>query len=143
MEQTSIYAYIKLEGNDDFPVDEVTKRLQIEPTDAWRVGDKVRPNHPHERLYTCWTYKVGPVLSFDVEDVLAPLFERFYLKGDIIQALKAQYDLHARIVVVINIENGETPALTIAPAFSQFASNIEADVDIDLYVYSYSEGQYD
>ncbi|WP_336047092.1 hypothetical protein [Solibacillus ferritrahens] len=32
MEQTSFYTYIKLAGKDDFSLDEVTKRLGVEPT---------------------------------------------------------------------------------------------------------------
>lgn len=143
MEQTSFYTYIKLAGNDDFPLDEVTKRLQIEPTDVWRVGDKVRPDSPLERFYTCWKYKIGPVQSLDVDDVLEPLYDQFHSKVDIINALKAQYDLSVRIVVVIEIENGNKPALTMAPTFSQFASSIGADIEVDLYAYSYSEMSHD
>ncbi|MCT6926187.1 DUF4279 domain-containing protein [Metasolibacillus sp.] len=143
MEQTSFYTYIKLAGNDDFPLNEVTARLQIEPTEAWRVGDKVRPNSPLERFYTCWLYKIGPVKSLDVDDVLVPLYERFHSKVDSINALKEQYDLSVRIVVVIEIENGEKPALTIAPTFSQFASSMGAEIDIDLYAYAYSEVSHD
>lgn len=139
MEQTSFYTYIKLAGNDDFPLDEVTKCLQIEPTGAWRVGDKVRPDRPHERFYTCWKYKVGPVQSLDVDDVLNPLYDAFHSKVDIINALKEQYDLSVHIAVVIEIENGCKPALTIAPAFSRFASSVGAEIEVDLYIYPFSE----
>lgn len=143
MEQTSFYTYIKLAGNDDFPLEEVTARLQIEPTDAWRIGDKARTKNPLGRLYTCWKYKVGPVQSLNVEEVLKPLYEQFHSKVDVINVLKKQYDLSVAIVVVIEIENGENPALTISPAMSQFASSIGAEIDIDLYAYAYSEVSYD
>ncbi|MER1999303.1 MAG: DUF4279 domain-containing protein, partial [Lysinibacillus sp.] len=128
---------------EDFPLDEVTKCLGVEPTEVWHVGDKVRPNSPLERFYTCWKYKIGPVSSLDVADVLAPLYDLFYSKADIINALKAEYDLSVRIVVVIDIENGNKPALTIAPTFSQFASSVGADIEVDLYAYAYSEVPYD
>ena len=143
MEQTSFYTYIKLAGDDDFPLDEVTRRLGIEPTNAWRVGDKVRLTSPLERFYTCWKYKIGPVTSLDVDDVLNPLYDVFHSKVDIINALKEQYDLSVRIVVVIEIENGNKPALTIAPAFSHFANQVGADIDVDLYAYAYNEVEHD
>lgn len=143
MEQTSFYTYIKLVGNDDFPLEEVTARLQIDPTDAWRIGDKASTKNPLGRLYTCWQYKVGPMQSFNVDDVLKPLYEQFHSKGDVINALKEQYDLAVGIVVVIEIENGEKPALTISPAMSQFASSIGAEIDIDLYAYAYNEASDD
>ena len=142
MEQTSFYTYMKLAGDDDFSLDEVTKRLAIEPTDVWHVGDKVRPNSPLERFYTCWKYKVGPVQSLDIDDVLNPLYDQFHSKVDIINALKEQYNLSVRIVVVIEIENGNKQALTIAPAFSHFASRIGAHIEVDLYAYPY-EVQHD
>ena len=69
--------------------------------------------------------------------------EQFHSKVDVINALKEQYDLAVGIVVVIEIENGEKPALTISPAMSQFASSIGAEIDIDLYAYAYSEVSYD
>ena len=137
MEQTSFYTYMKLAGDDDFSLDEVTKRLAIEPTDVWHVGDKIRPNSPLERFYTCWKYKVGPVQSLDIDDVLNPLYDQFHSKVDTINALKEQYNLSVRIVVVIEIENGNKPALTIAPAFSHFASRIGAHIEVDLYAYPY------
>lgn len=143
MEQTSFYTYIKLAENEDFPLDEVTKRLGVEPTTTWRVDEKVRPHQPLERFYTCWKYKVGPVQSLDVDDVLEPLYAQFYSKVDIINNLKEQYDLSVRIVVVIEIENGCKPALTIAPAFSRFASSVGADIEVDLYAYPYSEVPHD
>lgn len=143
MEQTSFYTYIKLAGNDDFPLDKVTKRLEVEPTDVWHVGDKVNLNSPLERFYTCWKYKVGLVQSLDVDDVLNPLYDQFHSKADIINTLKAQYDLSVRIVVVIEIENGNKPALTIAPKFSHFASSVGADIEVDLYAYSYNEMSHD
>ena len=110
MEQTSFYTYIKLAGDDDFPLDEVTKRLDVEPTTTWRVGDKVHPNKLLERFYTCWKYKIGPVDSLDVDDVFNPLYDLFNPKVDIINELKEQYDLSVNIALVIEMENGRTPA---------------------------------
>ena len=61
----------------------------------------------------------------------------FIRKSTSINALKEQYNLSVRIVVVIEIENGNNPALTIAPAFSHFASRIGAHIEVDLYAYPY------
>ena len=139
MEQTSFYTYIHLAGDDDFSLDEVTKRLGIEPTTTWRVGEKVHPNKPHERLYTCWKHKIGPVESLDVDDVLKPLYDLFNPKVDIINALKEQYDLSVKIALVIEMDNGRTPGFAISPAFSRFTSSLDAMMDIDMYVYPFSE----
>lgn len=139
MEQTSLYTYIQLAGDDDFPLDEVTERLGIEPTTTWRVGEKVHPNKPLERFYTCWKYKIGPFETLVVEDVLDPLLHLFSSKVEIINQLKLKYDLSVKIALVIEMENGRTPGLVISPKFSRFAGSLDAMIDIDMYVYPFSE----
>lgn len=137
MEQTSLYTYIKLAA-DDFPLDVVTERLGVQPTKTWKVGDKVRPNQPLKRFYTCWEYQIGPLETLVVEDVLDPLYDLFHPKVDIINELKEQYDLIVKIELVIEMENGRTPGLVISPEFSRFTSSLDAMIDIDMYVYPFS-----
>lgn len=137
MQQTSLYAYIKLMGNDDFPLEVVTEHLGIEPTKTWKVGEKVHPDKPLERFYTCWKYEIEKLETLVVEDVLDPLYHLFHTKVQTMNALKQQFDLTAKIALVIEIENGWTPGLVISPEFSRFASSIDALIDIDLYVHPF------
>lgn len=88
------------------------------------------------------TERLG-VESLDIDDVLNPLYDLFNPKVDIINALKEQYDLSVHIAVVIEIENGCKPGFTISPAFSHFASSLDAEIDIDLYAYPFSEVEHD
>ena len=138
MEQTSLYAYIKLMGNDDFPLEVVTERLGIQPTRTWKTGEKVHPDKPLERFYTCWIYKIDQLETLVVEDVLDPLYNLFNPRVEIINQLKKQFDLTAQIALVIEMENGRTPGLVISPQFSRFVSSMDALIDIDMYVYSFS-----
>jgi len=135
MGQTSAYAYIKLWGNDDFPLHVVTERLGIEPTNIWKVGEKVHPDKPLERFYTCWKYKIGPLETLVIEDVLDPLHNIFHSKVAIINQLKQQYDLSVKIALVIEMENGHAPGLVISPEFSRFVSSLDAPIDVDMYIF--------
>lgn len=143
MAQTSLYAYIALQGNDDFPLEVVTERLVIQPTRTWKVGEKVHPNKPLERLYTCWIYQIDQLETLVVEDVLDPLYNIFHPKVESINQLKQQFDLTVQIELVIEMENGHTPGLVISPEFSRFASSLDALIDIDMYVYPFSENDDD
>ena len=138
MEQTTLYAYIKFSGNDDFPLEVVTESLGVQPTKTWKVGEKVHADKPLKRFYTCWIYKIDKLETLVVEDVLDPLYDLFNSKVDTISQLKKQLDLHVQIELVIEMENGRTPGLVISPEFSRFASNINAMIDIDMYVYPFS-----
>ena len=138
MAETSLYAYIKLMGNDDFPLEVVTERLGIQPTRTWGVGEKVHPDKPLERFYTCWIYKIDQLETLAVEDVLHPLYNLFNPKVEIINQLKQRFNLTVQIELVIEMENGRTPGLVISPEFSRFASSMDALIDIDMYVYPFS-----
>jgi len=56
MEKTTLYAYLRFTGCEntfDFPLDLLTKRLGVQPTETWRVGDKVNINNSRVRSFTC------------------------------------------------------------------------------------------
>lgn len=140
MEKTTLYSYISFTGNDDiddFPLEVVTEKLGVQPTEIWRVGDKV--NHIRNRSYTCWKYASETLETLDVDDVLLPILNVFQFKTDTINQLKKELNLYVQIELVITIIDGHTPGLVISPEFSSFASAINAFIDIDMYVYPFSE----
>ena len=140
-EQTALYAYILFTGNDDFSLDAVTESLGVQPTHTWKVGDRVNTHTPLMRDYTAWKYETETLETLVVEDVLDPLLENFGGKVDIINDLKERLNLNVQIALVITMENGRTPGLVIWPAFSRFASSINAFIDIDMYVGAFSEDE--
>ena len=142
MDKTSLYAYILLSGNDDFPLDVVTERLGVQPTKTWKVGERVKPNHPMNqslRSYTGWRFEINTKESLDTEDVLRPLLEVFQTKTDTINQLKEELNLVVHLELVIQIYDGYTPGLVIYPEFSKFAAEINAFLDVDMYVFSFNE----
>ncbi len=142
MDKTSLYAYILFSGNDDFSLDVVTERLGVQPTETWKVGERVNPNHPINqklRSHTGWRFKIDAKESLDTEDVLRPLLEVFQSKTDTINQLKEELTLDVCLELVIQIYDGYTPGLVIYPEFSKFAAEINAFLDVDMYVYSYNE----
>ncbi|WP_274309968.1 DUF4279 domain-containing protein [Solibacillus daqui] len=61
MEKTTLYAYISFTGNDDvddFPLEIVTERLNVQPTTTLRMGDKI--NNFRVRSFTSWKYESEP-----------------------------------------------------------------------------------
>ena len=141
MEKTRLYAYIAFEGNDDFPLEVVTTRLHVAPTQTWKLGDRIAPGHPinkRERAYTTWKYAIDKETG-DSDEVLCPLLEVFQGKTHIINELTEELDVDVRLQLVVYIYDGYTPGLYIHPAFSQFAAAIDARLDIDMYAFSYRE----
>ena len=140
MEKTSLYAYIRFTGKDDvddFPVEEVTKILDVQPTTIKRIGERI--NDVHTRSFTSWGYESETLETLDVDDVLLPILTVFQDKTDLINRVKKELNLNVQIELVITMINGDTPGLVISPEFSKFASAINAFIDIDMYVYPFDE----
>lgn len=142
MGKTTLYAYVSFTGKDDiedFPLEVLTERLGIQPTETWRVGDKLNINHSSVRSFTCWKYESKTLETLDVDDVLLPILYVFQSKTDTINQLKKELNLNVQIELVITMIDGYTPSLVISPEFSSFAAAIDAYIDIDMYVYPFSE----
>mgnify|MGYP006353924155 CR=1 FL=1 len=142
MQKTTLYAYICFINKDDvndFPLEVVTERLGVQPTETWRVGDRINNIVSRAYSFTCWKYESERLETLDADDVLLPILNVFESKTDIINQLKEELNLDVQIELVITMIDGYTPGLVILPEFSRFASSINAFIDIDMYVESYNE----
>lgn len=141
MKKASLYAYIALKGAEfgDYPLEIGTERLGIQPTQTWKLGERIhpdKPNNPLERTYTCWKFETDKIETLDSGDVLRPLFEAFESKAEIINQLKTDFNLEASLAVVSEVYEGEMPALVIYPNFSRFLAAIDASLEFETYIYS-------
>lgn len=140
MEKTKVQAYFSLSNNDDdFPLDEVTKRLNIQPSRTTKVGEPLPLNSARHYFYTTWEYGLGYKETLDVDEVLMPVIEKFESKVNDILLLKKDYNLVAKFYIVIEIHNRCSPGLAIYTRASKLATEIGADFDIDLYAYPFNE----
>ena len=72
MQKTTLYAYISFTGKDnvDFPLEVVTERLGVQPTETWRVGDRINNIVSRAYSFTCWKYESERLETLDADDVL-------------------------------------------------------------------------
>lgn len=144
IDKTKVMAYFSLFG-EEFPVNEVTKLLSIEPTESYNKGDvivrqkndKIISTTVHYRKETAWVLSSGYQESYDVTEQLAQVLEPFKNKTAIINQLRKRYRLDCLFSIVIIMENGQTPALHLDKKQIEFANSIEAEFDIDLYANPY------
>ena len=142
LKKTYMYAYISFTGNDDvddFPVEIVTAMLGVQPTKIFRKGERI--NDKHTRSFTSWKYQSETVETYDADDVLLPILNVFQSKTDTINQLKKDLNLNVQIELVITMIDGRTPGLVIYPEFSNFASAINAFIDIDMYIEPFTESE--
>jgi len=130
---------------EEFPVNEVTQLLNLEPTESYNKGDVIdRGNNDnlisstvHYRKETAWVLSSGYQQSYDVKEQLGQILELLKDKAVIINQLKNKYRLDCLFSIVIKIENGHTPGLYLDNEQIGFANSIKAEFDIDLYANPY------
>lgn len=133
MDKTHVSVYFSLYG-DEFPIDNVTERLELTPTNAYKKGDLINNSSTARyRKETSWDLETGYQASFDVNDQLQEIIDKIQNKATIINDIKADYSIDCKFFIVIKIEEGITPALYLSSDIIKFASSIGAEFDIDLY----------
>ncbi|MED1205287.1 DUF4279 domain-containing protein [Heyndrickxia acidicola] len=133
MNKTQVNVYFSLYG-DDFPIDDVTKKLEVMPTEAYKKGDLI-PNRStvRYRKETSWDLGTGYQLSRDVNDQLQEIVGKIQNKSSTINEIKETYSVECKFFIVVKIEQGNTPAFYLDKDTIKFASTIEAEFDVDLY----------
>ncbi|OBZ57895.1 hypothetical protein UN66_14650 [Bacillus cereus] len=134
-------AYFSITG-DIFPVEAITDALNIEPTRTYKKGDIVaRRDNPNlvstKKLYrkeTDWNLSTGYQESYDINNQLHVILKSLEEKTEPLKQLKKKYDLEFLFMVVIQIENNESPAMYLQKDILDFASSIQAEIHFDLYI---------
>jgi predicted DNA-binding protein YlxM (UPF0122 family) len=129
--------YFSLFG-DDFPIDEITEKLKVTPTEIYKKGDLI-PNRStiRYRKESSWDLGTGYQDSLDVNEQLQQIVDKLQNKSSTINEINEAYSLECIFYIVIIIEKGNTPALYMDKEIINFASSIEAEFDVDLYANPY------
>lgn len=144
LDKTQVMVYFSLYG-DEFPISYVTETLEIEPTKTYKKGEVIiRPHNPNvistKTLYrkeTAWELSTGYQESYDVKEQMDQILGPLKNKAAIINQLKTKYKLECKIIIVIIMENGDTPGLYFDNEQIEFANSIKAEIDFDLYANPY------
>lgn len=131
MESTTVMVYFSIFG-DEFPIDNVTEKLGIIPTETYEKGDFLRKE-------TSWDLSTGYQVSLDVNDQLQQIISKLQNKTSIINEIKETYSVECKFFIVVKIEDGNTPTLYLDKEAIKIASSIEAEFDIDLYANPYED----
>ena len=135
-------AYFSATG-DVFPVEAITNALRIEPTRTYKKDDVVaRRDNPNlvspKTLYrkeTDWTLSTGYQESYDINNQLHVILQSLEGKTEQLKHLKKKYGLQFLFMVVIQVENNESPAMYLQKEIIDFASFIQAEIHFDLYIH--------
>lgn len=137
LDKTQAMVYFSLYG-DEFSIDDVTEKLGVAPTKAYKKGDLfLNRATACYRKETSWDLGTGYQVSLDVNNQLQQIIDKLQNKSLIINEIKEAYTLECKFFIIVIREEGNTPSLYLDKDIIKFAANIEAEFDIDLYVSLY------
>jgi hypothetical protein len=122
------YLYFSFDA-EYFETEKITEELNIEPTSVMIKKEPVPKS-------TAWKYRIDARNEIDLEIYLEKLIKTFESKTEIINALKAKYNLTTRIQFVIDIDinpEASTPYFGLNKKAIDFLSKTGTEVDFDLY----------
>ncbi|WP_449622910.1 DUF4279 domain-containing protein [Robertmurraya sp. Marseille-Q9965] len=134
MNKTNILAEFNIIG-DEYDIEVISEQLGIEPTNYYKKGDKIL-NKEIQRKETCWSISSGYQISLDINDQLEKILSIIKPKRKILNKLREQYKLDYKFIIVIRVEENQSPAIYLENEVIEFANNIKADFDFDLYILS-------
>ncbi len=138
MDKTRAKVYFSATTEEYFDTNIITEELKVSPTSTWQVGDTI-PNKPLKRKETSWEFSTEYEETFDINEQLKKVSVILEGKEKILKDLKRTHDLDYMFMIVIIMENGETPTTYLEKNFIKFLAKIDANVDVDLYANPYED----
>ncbi|MBU9720125.1 MULTISPECIES: DUF4279 domain-containing protein [Bacillaceae] len=142
--ETTIEAYLcffKNEPHWDFPLETVTGRLGVTPTNLEKIGDWA--NQKRQYVTTEWRYSTGLIETWDFEMVIGKIVDTFRDKVEVINELKRELGIETALRVVTHVVNEDSPSYVIPIDVMKFAISIDNFIDIDQYIYVFLDEETD
>lgn len=119
---------------DDFDIELVSKKLDIEPTEIKKKGELL-PNKKNRNIETSWSFMTGLEKSLDVRIQLCKLMDIFYKKINKLKEICLYFNTKVFVSILIIVKNKQTPSLHFGKEEILFFNEINAELDIDIYIH--------
>jgi hypothetical protein len=130
---------------DDFDPAEVTRRLGVEPTRAWRTGD-IRRAAGLPYKFSRWLWSAPTVRDGDIEAEVVRILDRFEPLAGVVAALRVNLAITTTEIIVVHKLFGEYTPYGQAHVYKGLGVHLghgtmtrlaalEADIDIDQCTY--------
>lgn len=134
MDKTTVKAEFSICG-DVFNPDEITALLQIEPTEVFFKGI-ISGTRKRPSTETSWSKCTEKEVSYDVGEQTDKLLSLLKGKVSVLHEIKEKYAVTFIFSLLVEVENGEKPALYWSMDTNRFLGDIGAESSIDIYIYS-------
>ena len=130
--QNSCYTYFTIVG--DFDPDHVSRLLNLNPEQSWRIGDLRRNGKPYD--FARWSFGRCDEYDTTVANQMRKTIEPLLGKIDILNKIHNENNTNFYLEIVPSVHAGEiSPCLAPSLDVIDFCHATRTEIDIDLYVY--------
>lgn len=130
LKNTNVRAIFVIYG-ECFPIEEVTKILNINPSCTYKKGEILRAVPMKEN---CWKIETETIETFDAEEQLDKILKLLISKEKELLEIKRLYDVEFKFDTVIEVEDKDFNGVRLEPNFIQFAARIGAIIEYNMYI---------
>jgi hypothetical protein len=133
LDNTHVKVYFSILG-DVFPIDVVTERLFLKPTESYYKGNVIR-NEPFllTRKETNWAYGTEYQESYDIMEQVNQVLVVLEERKEILIELSKEFEINYLFMIVICVRDGKGPAIYLDKRIVKFAGTINAEIHFDVY----------
>jgi hypothetical protein len=142
LEKSNSQVYFSLYG-DYFPIDVVSDRLGLKPKFSYCKGEVIPETPPlrHSktmyRKETIWEIGTDFEETYDINNQIIQVMRMIKGKEATIKQLIEEFNLQCYFMIVMKINEGETPATYINKEFIRLAYELDTEIHFDIYANPY------
>ena len=136
MNQTVVQARFVL-GSEEISPEIITQRIGIIPNLCGKKGEIVNGKMPYPDSF--WEIFTERSTSEDVSDQIGEIITILKPSVQHIKALIENFNLTPMLSILIIIENGEAPVLSLSRDEIEFFNNLNTVMDFDIYANPYND----
>jgi hypothetical protein len=119
-----------------FDPDEVTRRLGLEPTDAYRAGEPISRRGLGKHREDGWAIQIGPRETLEIAPMLRELRDLVGVEPEKLREVCTDLGLRAVIYIPIEPTSSQAPSAEIPEDIIAWAAEFGASIDVDLLLWS-------
>lgn len=129
--KTEIKCYLTIFG-EEFDSKKFSESIKLDQSTFWIKGDKSK-NTKFIRKQSGWKYSTPYIETLYIEEVFGLILTKFSSKKEIIKKAINEHNAKVKLYIVLEIFDGNTPAVYFDREFLSFINEIEAEIDFDIY----------
>ena len=134
VKKTKVCCEFSLFSDKEFPAEEITNSLELEPTVFYKNKRKFLENDYgfYEILETAWELRVKYQESLNINIQINQILDELENKVEIISKLKKNYGLESALSVGIEVYNNIYPAIYLEAKTIKLLNSLASFINIDI-----------